>query len=245
MKKLLGELELNRIYQQNAIEGLKLIPENSIDLIFTDPPYKLIGGGRKNTLLKESGEHTAFTNSGEVFKTKTPKFKEWIPLLYRILKDERYIFIMSNDRNMREIWDECEKTGFTFCELLVMNKKQGVPSSYFFKSCEFILMFRKGKYRKFEKFGHKTVFEVDMPRGKNKIHPTQKPVQGLIVPILEACTKENEVVLDPFMGSASTAVASSLLKRNWIGFELDSTYIELANKRLDQIELHNDLNELI
>lgn len=227
-------LEINNLYNIDAIEGINLLEDNSVDMIFTDPPYKLVGGGRKNTLLKESGEHNAFTNSGEVFKTKTPKFNDWIPLLYNKLKDERYMFIMTNDRNMREIWDECEKAGFIFCELLVMNKKNGVPSSYFFKSCEFILMFRKGKYRKFEKFGYKTVFEVVMPRGKNKNHPTEKPVDSLIVPIVESCTKENELVLDPFSGSGSTALASLKLNRKYLGFEIDKMYCETSNNRIKE-----------
>ena len=132
---------------------------------------------------------------------------------------------MTNDRNMREIWSECEKVGFIFCEILVMNKVHGVPSSYFFKSCEFILMFRKGKYRKLEKFGYKNVINVKMPKGKNKIHPTQKP-EEIIIPIIESCTKENEIILDPFMGSCVTAKVAKDMKRQYIGFEIDNTYLK-------------------
>ena len=94
---------------------------------------------------------------------------------------------------MREIWDLCEESGFIFCELLVMNKHKGVPSSYFYKSCEYILMFRKGAYRKFNVFGKKTVFEVDMPRGKEKYHPTDKPVD-MIQDIISSVTFENELI---------------------------------------------------
>lgn len=218
-------LELNTIYNMDAIEGLKQIPENSIDLVFTDPPYKLVGGGKKSSLLRKEKDLCAFTTDGEVFANKTPEFKEWIPLLYPIVKESRYIFIMTNDRNMRAIWDECEKAGFIFCELLVMNKGHGVPSSYFYKSCEYILMFRKGGYRKFEKFGIKNVIDVKMPRGKDKIHPTQKP-EEIIVPILESCTKENELILDPFMGSCVTAKVAEDMNRQFIGFEIDNTYIK-------------------
>ena len=216
-------LELNRIYNQDCLEGIKLIDDDSIDLIFTDPPYKLVAGGRKNSLLRNNDGESPFTTTGECFNYKTPEFKDWIHLLYPILKEERYLFIMTNDRNMREIWAECEKTGFIFCELLVMNKSNAVPSSYFYKSCEFVLMFRKGKYRKLEKFGQKNVIDVKMPRGKDKIHPTQKP-EELIIPIIEACTKENEIVLDPFMGSGVTANVSKKMNRRYIGFEIDDLY---------------------
>ena len=217
-------LELNKVHNIDAIEGLKQIQLDSVDMIFTDPPYKLTSGGSSKSLLRNNGGENPFTTSGECFNFKTPKFSEWIPLLYPICKQSSYIFIMTNDRNMREIWDECEKAGFIFCELLVMSKSNAVPSSYFFKSCEFILMFRKGAYRKFEKFGYKTVFDVVMPRGKNKIHPTQKPKE-VVVPIVESCTKENDVILDPFMGSCIVAKVAEKMNRRYIGFEIDNTYL--------------------
>lgn len=226
-------MEINKIYNMDGIEGIKQLKPNSVDLVFTDPPYKLTGGGRKGTLLTKDAEHSVFTKHRgvEVFDTPTPKFSDWISLLYPIVKESAYIFIMSNDRNLREIWDECEKAGFTFCELLVMNKSNGVPSSYFFKSCEFILMFRKGAYKKFEKFGQKSVFDVVMPRGKNKIHSCQKPIE-LIIPILEACTKENDIILDPFTGSGSTAIACIETNRNYIGFEINETDYNSSKKRI-------------
>lgn len=216
--------EFNKIHNVDAIEGLKQIPKDSIDLVFTDPPYKLVGGGRKNSLLRNDDGGNPFTTTGECFNYKTPEFRDWIPLLYPVVKESRYIFIMTNDRNMRVIWDECEKAGFIFCELLVMNKGHGVPSSYFYKSCEYILMFRKGGYRKFEKFGIKNVIDVKMPRGKDKVHPTQKP-EEIIIPILESCTKENEIVLDPFMGSGVTAKVAKNMNRQFTGFEIDITYL--------------------
>jgi site-specific DNA-methyltransferase (adenine-specific) len=215
----------------DCIEGIKKIDNNSIDMIFTDPPYKLVSGGRKNSLLKDT-EDTPFSNNGECFEVKTPEFKEWIPQLYDKLKDGRYLFIMTNDRNMREIWDLCEQSGFRFCELLVMNKGKGVPSTYFYKSCEFILMFMKGKYRKFNRFGTKTVFEVDMPRGKNKVHPTEKPV-NMIEDIITSVTLENEIIFDPFMGGGSTGLAATSVGRQYIGFELDSIYCNTAEKRIN------------
>jgi DNA modification methylase len=232
------QLEFNNIYNLDAIEGLKEIPENSIDLVFTDPPYKLVAGGRKNSLLRNNDGENPFTTTGECFNYKTPEFKEWIPFLYPVVKESRYIFIMTNDRNMREIWDECEKAGFIFCELLVMNKGYGVPSSYFYKSCEYILMFRKGGYRKFEKFGVKNVIDVKMPKGKNKPHPTQKPDE-VFIPILESCTKENEVILDPFMGSCMVAKVSERMNRQFIGFEIDNTYLEKNNIIINKKLIHD------
>jgi site-specific DNA-methyltransferase (adenine-specific) len=218
------------LWQGDCIDAMNGIPDECVDIIFTDPPYKMVGGGRKNTLLTDTPT-TPFSGDGECFNTKTPKFIDWIPIVYQKLQNNRYAFIMTNDRNMREIWDVCENVGFRFCELLVMDKGRGVPSTYFYKSCEFILMFMKGKYRRFNKYGVKTVFNVDLPRGKEKTHPTEKPPR-MIEAIISSVTLENEVVLDPFMGSGSTGVAALNTKRNFIGIELEPTYCGIAKQRI-------------
>lgn len=143
---------------------------------------------------------------------------------------------MTNDRNMREIWYLCEESGFIFCELLVMNKGNGVPSSYFYKSCEYILMFRKGAYRKFNIFGKKTVFDVNMPRGKNKCHPTDKPI-SMIEDIISSVTSEGEIIFDPFVGGGSTMVAAKKIRRRYVGFELDKKYFDISEKRIEDIKI--------
>lgn len=226
-------MEINKIYNEDCIKEIDKIENESIDMIFTDPPYKLVTGGRKNSMLKDTHD-TPFSKDGECFEHKTPEFKDWIPKLFSKLKNDRYIFIMTNDRNMREIWDLCENSGFRFCELLVMDKGKGVPSTYFFKSCEFILMFMKGKYRRFNNFGIKTVFSVDLPRGKNKIHPTEKSVK-MIEDIITSVTFENEIVFDPFIGSGSTAVACINTNRNYIGFEIEEKYCKIIEDRLSAL----------
>lgn len=198
-------------------------------MVFTDPPYKLTSGGKNKSKLRRELKQSPFTTNGECFNYKTPEFSEWMPLIYRVMKPETYIFIMTNDRNLKQLWDESEKAGFIFCELLVMNKNLVVTSSYFYKSCEFILMFRKEGYKKFYKYGYKNVIDVIMPK-KDKIHPTQKPLE-LLTPIINSCTKENDIILDPFIGSGTTAVAAKNLNRQYIGFELDPTYWDLAVKR--------------
>ena len=93
-------------------------------------------------------------------------------------------------------------------------------------------MFRKGAYRKFNVFGKKTVFEVDMPRGKEKYHPTDKPVD-MIQDIISSVTFENELIFDPFVGGGSTMIASKNLNRKYIGFELDKKYFEIAKNRIE------------
>ena len=231
---------LNQIIEGDCLEVMKGIPDKSVDMIFTDPPYLLTGGGSKNSVLRHDIPNCAFTESGEVFNNPTPHIEDWLPLMIPPLKDNGYVFIMSNDRNLREIWEESERAGLIFCELLVMSKSNGVPSSYFSKSAEFILMFRKGGYKKLNEFGHKTVFNVDMPKRKNKQHPTQKPIE-LLLPIIRACTRDGDIILDPFLGSGTTAVAALNTGRFFIGIEKEPQYVEIARKRVEQAQAQGNI----
>lgn len=219
--------------QGDCLELIKNMESESIDCIFTDPPYKLTGGGIKNSLLRNNKNKNPFSTSGECFNIKTPNFNEWIPELYRVLKNDSYVFIMTNDKHLKEMWECLEKNKFKFCEILVMNKTNGVPSLYFFKSCEYILMFRKGNYKKFNRYGCKNVFNVKLPKGKNKTHPTEKPV-NMIMEIIQCTTNTNNMVLDLFMGTGSTGVACVNTNRNFIGIELDKHYFNIAKQRIEE-----------
>ncbi|HSH51984.1 MAG TPA: site-specific DNA-methyltransferase, partial [Bacteroidales bacterium] len=86
------------------------------------------------------------------------------------------------------------------------------------------------------------IFEAPVVHHKRRIHPTQKPIE-IISELVKIHSNENDIVLDCFMGSATTAVACELNNRKWIGFETESKYIELANKRLEQINLEDDLKK--
>ena len=133
------------LYHADFLDVAGDMGNGSVDMVFTDPPFELTGGGMKNGKLNyEGGE--VFSNCG--FSTKHIAFGRWIPEVYRILKNERYFYVMSNDRNIFPIHAACMDSGFTFCELLVMDKKMTVPSSYYPKRAEFIAMYRKGGYRK-------------------------------------------------------------------------------------------------
>ena len=99
-------------------------------------------------------------------------------------------------------------------------------------------MFRKGKYKKLENFGTKTVFDANMPRGNNKLHPTEKPT-CFIEKILIDTTKPGNLILDPFMGIGSTGVAAINTNRNFIGYELDENYFNIAKERIERMIMND------
>lgn len=216
-----------RLYQADFLDVAGCIRDNSIDLVFTDPPYELVSGGMKNGKLKyKAGE--IFRSNG--FSTKNIHFDRWIPEIYRILKDNRYFYVMSNDRHLFPIHSACVNAGFRFCELLVMDKKMTVPSTYYPKRAEFILMYRKGGFRKAH-FSGSTVMEARLPRGKDKRHPTEKPV-SIIEHLVRCSTREHELCFDPFMGSCSTGEACVNVGRAFIGTEIETRWFQVSRDRI-------------
>lgn len=99
---------------------------------------------------------------------------------------------------------------------------------------------REGEYtKKYENYPN-NILNFDLE--SKGVHPTQKPVT-LFEYLIKTYTNENEIVLDNCLGSGTTAVACELNNRKWIGFETEPKYIEIINKRLDQIQLDNDLKD--
>lgn len=231
------ETENVSLYQADFLDFADSIKDSSIDLVFTDPPFELVGGGMKHGKLNYSAGEI-FKNAG--FNTRNIRFDKWIPEIYRILQEKRYFYVMSNDRNLFSIHSACINAGFKFCELLVMDKKMTVPSSYYPKRAEFILMYRKGGYRK-SRFLGSTVLEMRVPRGKGKRHPTEKPV-SMIEHLIRCSTLENEVCLDPFMGSCSTGEACINTGRRFIGTEIESRWFQTSKDRLSTLCGHKHSN---
>lgn len=103
-----------------------------------------------------------------------------------------------------------------------------------------------GTFHNIESFNNEyyptNLLSISNAHKKGKIHPTQKPVE-LFEYLINTYTNENEIVLDNCIGSGTTAVACINTNRKWIGFENESKYIELANKRLEQIQLEDDLSK--
>ena len=218
------------LYHADFLNISANMENGSVDMVFTDPPFELVGGGMKNGKLNYKGGEV-FSNCG--FSTKHIAFSRWIPEVYRILKNDRYFYVMSNDRNIFSIHEACIKNGFKFCELLVMDKKMTVPSSYYPKRAEFILMYRKGRYRKLH-FTGSTVLEAKLPRGKEKRHPTEKPV-SMIEHIVRCSTLENEVCLDPFMGSCPVGEACMKAGRQFVGAEIEEKWFMASQDRIREV----------
>lgn len=218
------------LYNSDFLEVASKMPDEIVDLVVTDPPYKIVQGGCTNHAVKLKGSSLADLKSGQVFGSNTIKFSEWIPEVYRLLKKNTHCYIMCNDRNLQGVLNEGTKAGFKLLNVLVWGKPKHSPNRYYLKNCEFIVMFRKGNAKNIRNMGTKQLLQI--PNVENKRHPSEKPVDLMKI-LVENSSEEWETVLDPFMGSGSTGEACGILNRYFIGVELDPKHFELAKKRLN------------
>lgn len=212
------------------IEGAKMIPDESIDLVVTDPPYKIVTGGDSDGANSRRPKGVLKGNR-KLFKHQNLKISSWMSELYRVLKPGTHCYIFTNVLNLKDMLIESEKVGFKLHNLLVWEKNNCTPSQYYMKNCEYVLFLRKGKAKWINNIGKsKTVHKFNNIIGE-KLHPTEKPVD-LLEFYIENSSNEGDIVLDPFMGSGSTAVACVNLRRHYIGFEIDDQYVKISRSRL-------------
>ena len=247
-KELLGSLELNRIYQRDCIEGMVLIPDKSIDMILCDLPYGTTSCKWDTVIpfepLWEQYERIIKDN-GAIVLTASQPFTSAL--------------LMSNPKLFRYEW-VWQKTLFAnFMHLkrqpakkheniLVFYKKQPTYNPQMEKGSPYENN-RKKREHKIEGTYGKVSDRTDVKNSgvrypssiqlfsnpnNNNVHPTQKPV-SLFEYLIKTYTNEGEIILDNCMGSGTTAIAALNTNRKFIGFETEPAYIEIANKRIDDL----------
>jgi site-specific DNA-methyltransferase (adenine-specific) len=221
---------MTELIHGDCLVEMQNIPDKSIDLIVTDPPYKIITGGDSNGANSERPK--GILKGNIELMPSIPKFDDWIPECFRILKDDSHAYFMVNFTNLLEMGECLKRAGFKIHNLLVWEKNNCTPSQFYMKNCEYIFFCRKGKAKWITNIGtSKTVHRYDNVIG-DKCHPTQKPI-SLMAFYIENSSKEGDVILDPFMGSGSTGVACVNTNRNFIGIELNEEYFKIAEKRIN------------
>ena len=115
-------LELNKIYNMDCLIGMKQMPDNSIDLMVTDPPYKTTSrgnGGNSGGMLQKD-----INKKGQVFKHNDTNIENWLPLCFQILKDSGHCYIMTNHKNLINYLNVAKDVGFHFIKSIIWDKKK-------------------------------------------------------------------------------------------------------------------------
>lgn len=229
---------IGKITCADCMDILKQLPDKCIDCFFSDIPYRISQGGCSTT--SSFGTKNKWTNnpeklelykSGKVFEENDILPNEYLPDVFRVMKDKAHGYIMVNSSNLRNTLQDIEDCGFIINNVLVMRKNNCVTNQWYMKDCEFTIFFRKGRAKPLNNCSIKSCIDVIMPQ--EKIHETQKPADYVEL-LVGNSTNENDLVLDCFSGSGTTAIACHRLKRRFICIEKDKAYWELSCNRLEE-----------
>lgn len=214
----------------DCLEVMSSMADGSVDLIVTDPPYKVTSRGGYTSaggMMLDSE-----MRKGRVFKENNIKIKDWLPEIYRVLKESGHCYIMCNNKNLSGFLEAISDSDFHLVKTMVWAKDNKIMSQAYMSQIEFILFLRKGKFVRINNCGCSDLVQVKNP--KNKSHPTEKPVE-LMEYLISNSSQEGEVVLDMFMGTGSCGVAAKNGNRKFIGIELDEIYFNVAKDRLNEV----------
>lgn len=224
-----------KLIHGDCLVAMKDIPDASIDLICTDPPYKLTSRGSSGTM---SGYWTnELTKKGKIFENNDIDIEDYIHELYRVLKDNTHCYIMCNQVNLPHFLQVISNSKFKYIKCLIWDKGNKICGRYYMNCFEYIIMLRKGGERTINDCGTPDILSIPNHKtkgadGKN-IHDSEKPV-ALMQILIQNSSNEGDVVLDMFMGSVSTGVACVNTNRNFIGIELNEKYFKIAEKRIKE-----------
>jgi site-specific DNA-methyltransferase (adenine-specific) len=229
-------LELNRIYCGDCLDLMKEIPDKSIDLVLTDPPYSnQTHTGMRSTKNGDDPSSTIDFNSVnseeiiKIFSSISPKSKRWI--------------ISFMDWRFMHLFEQTPPKDTRFIRFGVWYKKTTCPQFTGDRpgtGWEAILFLHKQGGKMYWNGGGcgSSVYSFNNARGDSFFlpsnHPTEKPVK-LLVKLITQFTDPGDTVLDPFLGSGTTAIACKRTGRNFIGIEKEPKYVEIALKRLEKV----------
>ena len=252
----------NKILLGDSLRIMKTIPSKSVDLIFADPPYNL---QLKDTLYRpDQTTVEAVTQDWDKFNTykEYDNFTEqWLKESKRILKKGGALWVIGSYHNILRVGKSIQNHGFWILNDIIWHKTNPMPNfrgTRFTNAHETLLWCTTSRGAKYT-FNYQNLKELNDGKqmrsdwyipicsGKERLretnnqrsHPTQKP-EALMYRIILSSTNKGDIILDPFLGSGTTAVITKKLQRNFIGIEQDKEYVSLAKKRLKQTKVLND-----
>lgn len=223
-----------QLIQGNNLDVLQTLPDNSVDLVLTDPPYNISKPNRFASMNRQSIDFGEWDKDADILT--------WLTLLDRIVKKNGSVVIFNAWRNVADIADVLDANGFETKDLIRWVKDNPMPRN---RDRRYVADFeqavwavkKRGKWtfnRLHDTYDRPLITSGLTPKSEKSFgnHPTQKPI-AVMTELLMRHSNPGDVVLDPFMGSGSTGVASVLSGRDFIGIELDDTYFKLATERIE------------
>ena len=258
---------INKIIKGDCIENLKKLPDESVDLIFADPPYFMQTEGElhRTNGAKFQGvedEWDKFSDYREYDEFCTA----WLKECKRVMKKNSSIWVIGSFQNIYRIGYIMQNLGFWILNDVIWSKPNAVPNfggTRFQNSHETLLWCTKNKNAKYI-FNYKTmkhlnngkqeksVWNIGICIGNErikdkegkKVHSTQKP-EKLLYNVIISSSRPGDIVLDPFFGTGTTGAMAKLTGRNYIGIKREEEYINVAQERIDRVKtIHDDISDL-
>ena len=244
---------MNKIYNKDCIIGMKTIPDETIDLVVTDPPFAINFKAKKANYNRTASR--VLSGYNEINVEDYYKFtNNWMCQVKRILKKSGSMYVFSGWNNLKDILTALDVNGFTTINHIIWKYQFGVVTAKKFVTSHYHCLFvcKNDKMRKFFPYSRfkknaKTsdgkslhyqdkedvwIIKREYWTGDDKT-PTKLPAE-IIKKILQYSSEKNDLILDPFLGSGQVAVISKMLGRKYLGFEIIKSYYDFAYKRLEK-----------
>ena len=258
LSEMKTEIPLNEIIQGDCVEVMNSLPAGIADVIFADPPYNL---QLKNSLFRpDSSEVDAVNDEWDKFDSMTDycEFTRiWLTAAKRILKPNGTIWVIGSYHNIFHVGHAMRELGFWFLNDVVWNKSNPMPNfngTRFTNATETMIWAKSSEKQKKYTFNYQemksynddkqmtNVWNIPLCTGNERLkvdgqkaHSTQKPSE-LLDRVIRSSTNRGDLVLDPFLGSGTTAAVAKKLGRNYIGVERDQGYVDLAVARINDVQ---------
>lgn len=249
------------LYHGDSLGVLAQLPENSVDMIFADPPYNLSNGGFSVHAGRMVSVNKGIWDVSKGFENDYEFHYRWLEACRRVLKPEGTLWVSGTYHSIYQCGYALQSLGYHILNDVSWFKPNASPNlscRFFTASHETLIWARKDKKAKHtfnyeamvdwqdnhEKDTHvpgkqmRSVWAIGTPRPEEKKygkHPTQKPLD-LLKRIVLSSTKKNDVVLDPFTGSSTTGLAAAMHGRKFIGIDMEKDYLELSKKRFADLK---------
>ena len=235
------------LYKDDCFEKMKDLSDKSIDFIFTDPPYLFNRGGGTN----KGTDKNAIGGKSELYKFGNKMMGDMASFdkdkIYKLLNESKRLckkmhgYYFCNETALSYYLEWANDNNYKY-NIIVLEKQPFIMNrNKYATNCEFLVRIipKSGvginilDYDKTENNISWLYSVQQFNKIQNKLHPTEKPLD-IINGVIKLNTKENDVVLDPFMGSGTCGVICAMLHRNFIGIEKDNEYFEIAKKRIEE-----------
>ncbi len=249
------------LYNGDSVALLSMLPENSIDMIFADPPYNLSNGGFSVHAGKMVSVDKGEWDKSKGFLDDYEFHYRWMEACKRVLKPNGTLWVSGTYHSIYQCGHALQSLGYHILNDIAWFKPNASPNlscRFFTASHETIIWARKDKKAKHTfnydlmKEGHwpedklkkpglqmRSVWAMGTPRPDEKVHgkhPTQKPLD-LLKRIVLSSTNKADIILDPFAGSSTTGIAAAVNGRKYIGIDLDPGFLDLSVKRYKDLAI--------